>query len=497
MTHNAKLKLVILLLSVVIAIPLGCSEKVVNEPAPDFGDANIVIEIERSPEAPEILNGVYRLTVTAPDMDTLIADLTVVGGLYVVGAIQVPFGDRRRFVLEFIDNPESESPTVYYRGEAVSDVRPVSVVLLDIVLRPVAPIAKLWPGQTYELPGGDFGLDLKLYNLPAISMFAIAIEWDDQFLRLTEAIPNPSLGENVAFVEFHPNESNSPIFMMIADTLGASIVDARGNASLVHLDFTSPVMAGDLLTSFSIHVTSAQAVGVGGEVDSLVSGRDFFVEDARVTFATIPDVEVSFPDAELDRVIRGHQGVPTTGTIMLRHVLPITYLSVGDLPVSDLDGIQYLFNLRTLNVSWTGIGDLNMLYAADLIGLQSMYAESCNLTTLLPMMALTNLSYLDVDDNTISNIEVVAAMSKMSWLEASSNQISDLSPLQELPEIYRLYLHDNLITDITPLVNNPGIGSGDYISIYGNPVNISNDPDQVANIEALEERGVTVVRGVK
>jgi Leucine-rich repeat (LRR) protein len=510
------LKLVILVLGVAMAIPLGCSEKVVNDPTPDFGDANIVIEIQLAPEDSEQLIGTYRLTVTAPDMDTVVADMTVIGGTYVVGAVEVPVGDRRRFVLEGIRGPASGSPVVIYRGEATADVRPISVLTLDIVLLPVAPLAKLWPGTTIVPPAGNLSLDLKLYNLPAISGFAIMMEWDDRIIRLNTAVPDPSLGDNVTFVEYHPNESNSPVAMLVSDTTGAPIVDARGHATLASLEFTSQVVVGELPFSIPINITSAQAVGP--ESDTLISGIDFFVEEARVGIVTVPELEISFPDPVLEGEIRRVAELPTTGAIMLSDVIHLTYLSVADLPVSNLAGIQYLINLRTLNISWTPTGDANLLYVAPLLGLQSFSAEDCALTTLLPLTVLNKLTALDVDVNFIDDISVVADMSGMYWFSASSNLISDISPLadldelsyiyvsgnlisdltplQNLPNLYRIELHDNFITDVGPLVANPGIDNGDQITIYGNPVAVTNDPVQQGYFAQLQARGVTVIFGI-
>ncbi len=560
MTHKAKFKLVILLLGVALAIPMGCSEKVVNDPAPDFGEANLVIDIQRAPEDPERLIGVYRLTVTAPDMDTVIADMQVIDGQYVVGTVQVPIGDRRRFVLEFVQGPETASPIVFYRGEAVANVRPGGVLTLDIVLRPVAPIAKLWPGHVDVSPGGDFSLDLNLYNLPAISEFAISLRWDDDFVRVSEITPDPALGEDILFMEVHPNKSNSPVVLTVADTTGASIVNARGNASLAKLDFTSQVVAGASPVYFTIEVLAAQALGI--ESDTLISGRDFFVENARVAFTPIPDVEVVFPDLALERYIRSTAEPSLIGPIMLSDIIHLTYVGIASLGVTDLTGIEYLANLRDLNISNDSVGNAGLEHLSGLTRLQWLSCENCWIDDLSPLTGLTTLSSLDIDANPVGDISALAGLSRMTYLSANntqltdisplagfpeliyaylagnqisdlsplleltnlywldlgsnlisdisplvnldavrymylySNQISNLSALQDLSSIYRLELHDNLITDIGPLVaNEAGIGDGDVITIFDNPVAVSEDPIQLGHFGTLANRGVNLIFG--
>ena len=66
------------------------------------------------------------------------------------------------------------------------------------------------------------------------------------------------------------------------------------------------------------------------------------------------------------------------------------------------------------------------------------------------------------------------------------NQITDITPLSNLTSLTGLWLRDNQITDITPLINNPGLSSGDSVSIIlGNQI-----PE--AQIEELKAKGVSV-----
>ena len=57
---------------------------------------------------------------------------------------------------------------------------------------------------------------------------------------------------------------------------------------------------------------------------------------------------------------------------------------------------------------------------------------------------------------------------KFVWL--GSNSISDLGPLAVLHGLAGLDLSDNRISDLAPLLDSPGIGSGDGITLSGNPL---------------------------
>ena len=66
---------------------------------------------------------------------------------------------------------------------------------------------------------------------------------------------------------------------------------------------------------------------------------------------------------------------------------------------------------------------------------------------------------------------------------------NDLEPLTGLTNLYYLDLGNNLITNIQPLVQNTGIGSNDYVNLTGNPL---DDISINTYIPQLQARGVTV-----
>jgi len=68
------------------------------------------------------------------------------------------------------------------------------------------------------------------------------------------------------------------------------------------------------------------------------------------------------------------------------------------------------------------------------------------------------------------------------------NQISDINPLSGLVNLTELYLSYNQITNLQPLVSNPGIDSGDWVDVDGNPLDATSC---TVHIPALEARGVT------
>jgi Leucine-rich repeat (LRR) protein len=86
---------------------------------------------------------------------------------------------------------------------------------------------------------------------------------------------------------------------------------------------------------------------------------------------------------------------------------------------------------------------------SDLEGLTTLTAQSRGIVGLMGLECCTNLIYLNL----------------------GYNQISNLSPLSSLTGLTELVLGYNQISDLEPLVNNPGLASGDTVVLYGNPLN--------------------------
>ena len=83
-----------------------------------------------------------------------------------------------------------------------------------------------------------------------------------------------------------------------------------------------------------------------------------------------------------------------------------------------------------------------------------------------------------------------ADMARLTHLHARNIDISDLTGLESATNLTYLSLNDNNISDISPLVGNTGLGSRDHVHLWGNPLsNLSLN----AHIPALRDRGVRVV----
>ena len=69
------------------------------------------------------------------------------------------------------------------------------------------------------------------------------------------------------------------------------------------------------------------------------------------------------------------------------------------------------------------------------------------------------------------------------------NLLFHIDALSELTALKTLALYKNSIEDLGAIVDNPGIGSGDAVTLDTNPLDCEN-PKIIEDIAALKNRGV-------
>ena len=102
---------------------------------------------------------------------------------------------------------------------------------------------------------------------------------------------------------------------------------------------------------------------------------------------------------------------------------------------------------------------------------------------------LTNLTYLHLSDNAISDVSAISGLTSLEYLNLHINLISDISTLSNLTNLTDLYLSRNNVSDLSPLVANMGLGEGDEIDLKNNPLSATSIN---THILALQGRGVDV-----
>jgi len=161
-----------------------------------------------------------------------------------------------------------------------------------------------------------------------------------------------------------------------------------------------------------------------------------------------PEVEVVFPDPNLEAVIRAAINKPK-GIIYSADLEKIVTLDADDNHITNINGLEYCTNLQYLWLDFNQISDVSPLL--KLINLQSLYLIDNQISDVSPLAGLTNLQYLWLDFNQITDVSPLSKLTNLQSLYLIDNQISDVSPLAGLTNLQELCLIDNQISDVSPL----------------------------------------------
>ena len=216
----------------------------------------------------------------------------------------------------------------------------------------------------------------------------------------------------------------------------------------------------------------------------------------------LDDVEVIFPDSNLEAAIRAKIGKPT-GRITTTDLEGMTELNASDLGIQSIEGLQFCKNLKNLYLGRNQISDISPL--SGLIKLTFLNLWDNQLSDINPLAGLTNLTYLNLwsnqlndisslagltnldtlylNENQISNISPLSGLTNLTELWIQSNQISNLNPLSSLFSVTELFLNYNQISDLSPL---SGLANLTYLSLDGNDIVNISPLSGLTNLTVLE-----------
>ena len=176
-------------------------------------------------------------------------------------------------------------------------------------------------------------------------------------------------------------------------------------------------------------------------------------------------ITINFPDKNLESIIRNSSEIeevlPDTG-IYYTQAKQITTINANNSAVTSLEGLQFLSNLKSLD-----------------IGSDSEGVNSNEVNNIRYLSALNNLEVLKADLIGISDISGLSELDSLTTIILSNNQIENISPITTLNNLKELWLNDNQIKDISGLEN---VGVSNYLDIANNYlVKSDNSVQQLIN----------------
>lgn len=147
------------------------------------------------------------------------------------------------------------------------------------------------------------------------------------------------------------------------------------------------------------------------------------------------DVEVpSFiPDPNLRAAVHGALGIEINSRLTIDAMKNLTKLNAPKLGITDLTGLEYAANLKSLSIMGNQITDLTPL--SNLTRLTRLYMGRNRVSDITPLTTLITLQRLGAQNNQISDIGVLIGFVDLEYLRLAGNPITDTCPLVDLPKL--------------------------------------------------------------
>lgn len=160
---------------------------------------------------------------------------------------------------------------------------------------------------------------------------------------------------------------------------------------------------------------------------------------------------VSFPDENLERVIRAAIGVGAAEALTCSTLARVTSLHAPDARIENLSGIENLVGLTEIYIYGSNairdVTPLSLLPALSDLNLARNAIEDIG-----PLAAIHTLTSLDLTGNPIRDITPIGRLTGLTRLRIGhGTELADLGALRALTSLTRLELDANAIVDLRPL----------------------------------------------
>ncbi len=159
----------------------------------------------------------------------------------------------------------------------------------------------------------------------------------------------------------------------------------------------------------------------------------------------------------------------------------LTYTSrrFWSLGISNLGGLELAINLTYLDLGNNSLTDISALI--ELTKLTRLALDSNLVSDISPLTGLTKLTQLTLANNSIEDISPLATLTALEQLLLGNNAISDISPIAKLTNLKLVYLGNNSIKDVSPLTRLVHLKA---VQLAGNSV---SDLSPLAESQGLED----------
>lgn len=159
----------------------------------------------------------------------------------------------------------------------------------------------------------------------------------------------------------------------------------------------------------------------------------------------------------------------------------LSRLTLADCNLSTVAGLEKAQNVTYLDLSNNTIRNLEPL--TSMLNLQEVNLKHNALTSLSALGTLANLTRLDVSYNSLTSIAPIATCVKLSYLEAGNNSLTNLGAVDNLPVLTHLGVSNNDLDDVKILSKCTGLTE---LSIASNAITDISALSTLVNLEIFD-----------
>ncbi len=141
-----------------------------------------------------------------------------------------------------------------------------------------------------------------------------------------------------------------------------------------------------------------------------------------------------------------------TDSVQLDHVKDMTSISELDISrniyIQSLEPLSLLYNLKTLDISSTGISDLTPI--RNLTELVELNLSDTKISDLSPLKYAARLEYLNINKTAIEDVSVLGKLQGLRNLKMSRTMVNDFTPIAQLNSLNKADLSETRLADLSP-----------------------------------------------
>ena len=135
----------------------------------------------------------------------------------------------------------------------------------------------------------------------------------------------------------------------------------------------------------------------------------------------------------------------------IQYLKNLKTLNLSGCSVDNVIWLEHLDNIEDLNISWTDVKDISGL--AHLINLKKLDISSTEVNDVSSLMRLVNLEELDISFTEVKDISSLMHLKSLKKLYISGTEVHDISRLMHLENLETLYMSSTDVKDISSINN--------------------------------------------